>query len=132
MKDLSAFKIMVVEDDVTYNEALCEMFRLENAEVFSALNGKEALAILSLTSVDFVVSDVQMPVMDGPALLKDLRAKHPDIPIVLLATGHAQLTEKDALSMGANGLIHKPFSFDLLVSTVKDLLLKQVARRAVS
>lgn len=122
MYNLNGFKILVVEDDSDLKEIICDFFSLTNANVLSAANGKEAMVILGKEKIDFVMSDIQMPFMDGLELLKAIRKNDSKIPIVLMATGQSQLTEVEAKKMGAAGLINKPFNQDFLLATVSGLL----------
>ena len=65
-----AAKVLVVEDDQTLREALCDTIQYGGYQVVSACNGVEALKSLERESVDMVISDVQMDVMDGHTLLR--------------------------------------------------------------
>lgn len=122
MYNLDGFRILVVEDDSDLKEIICDFLSLTNANVLSAGNGKEAMVILGKEKIDFVMSDIQMPFMDGLELLKAIRKNDSKIPIVLMATGQSQLTEVEAKKMGAAGLINKPFNQDFLLATVSGLL----------
>ena len=115
--------ILVVEDDLDMREVLCDFFKDGGATVFDAENGKVALEVMSKEQVDLVVSDVQMPIMDGVELLKMIRAKNPEIPIVLFTTGQSQLTEESAIASGASGLLNKPYNFNILAEKISELLL---------
>jgi CheY-like chemotaxis protein len=120
--------ILVVDDDLDMLVVLGELFQDEGAKVYSASNGQKALDVLSQHKVDFILSDIQMPVVDGVALLKQIRAQNKEIPIVLLATGQSNLTVDSAISLGAAGLIYKPFEGLGLLNTVKTLLTNQTHR----
>jgi CheY-like chemotaxis protein len=119
--ELKKLKILVVDDDEAYNTILTEIVGGKCAQVFSALNGKLALQIIAGNVIDLVISDVQMPVMDGVALTKKLREGGSETPIVLLATGQSTLDEQGAKAIGADGLIMKPFKIAILVKTLEDL-----------
>jgi CheY-like chemotaxis protein len=105
----SNFSILIVEDDSALLKVLSTYLKKAGATVFQATNGQEAYQIVETENIHFVLSDVQMPIMNGVELLKKIRVTKPIIPIVLLATGQAELTKDDALKFGASGLIHKPF-----------------------
>ena len=121
MVELSKISVLVVDDSEEYNEVLRDSLMSECGKVFSAYNGKEALEILRAYEINLVISDVQMPVMDGPSLVKNLRASDPYVPIILLATGQSQLSETEAFAIGSNGLIHKPFKISDLLVMIKQL-----------
>jgi DNA-binding response OmpR family regulator len=114
--------ILVVEDDPYMLEALGDYLQRSGATVLRALNGSIAFQLIESKRIDLVLSDVQMPVMDGIELLKRVRVKNPKVPIVLLATGQSQLTEESALALGAAGLIHKPFNLKVLGDKISELL----------
>lgn len=115
--DWSKYTILVVEDDQDMRLILHDVLSKKKVSTLLAGNGEEALKVLESHRIDFILSDVQMPIVDGVELLKRVRAKNPRIPIVLLATGQSQLTADQAKALGAGDLISKPFKS-------KDLLLK--------
>lgn len=114
--------ILLVEDDPALLKVLSIYFKRIGGIVFQASNGQEAIQIVESEKIDIVLSDVQMPIMGGVELLKTIRLTRPIIPIVLLTTGQAELTKKDALEFGASGLIHKPFKLKTLGDEVEKLL----------
>jgi DNA-binding NtrC family response regulator len=121
--DWSKYKVLVVEDEEDLRNILCMFFkRRKAAKVMSACNGEEALKIVEGESVDLVLSDVRMPGTDGVWLLDKLRQRNPEIPVVFLATGFADLSESEAKARGALGLIPKPFSVTVLFKILEDTL----------
>lgn len=121
--DWKNFSILVVEDDMQMREVLCDIFKKIGVQYFAAENGQEALQVLLTKNIHLILSDVQMPVMDGVQLLKEVRSKNKELPIVLLATGQSEITEESALAFGASGLLHKPFVIKVLIERVKQILL---------
>lgn len=119
--DWSKICILIVEDDGEMREILGDVFEDHGARVLRASNGVEAFALVEKERIDLVMSDIQMPVMDGIELLRKIRKKDPKIPIVLLATGQSQLSEQGARSLGAAGLILKPFNLRSLADQVETL-----------
>lgn len=115
----SNLKVLVVEDDPFLREAITQSLDRLGAKVITAGDGKEAFDLLSKNTIDLVISDVQMPVMNGLDLLRNIRKGDPRVPVVLLATGEAQVNEEQAIKEGAVGLIYKPFS----LKTLKERLL---------
>lgn len=115
---LQKFKILVVEDDLDLNEILCEFLATKNATVFSAFNGQEALAIHTKEQVDFILSDIQMPIMDGFTMLKNIQTGVSRNPPILFVTGDSFFTELEAKNLGALGLINKPFSKETLMQSI--------------
>jgi DNA-binding response OmpR family regulator len=115
---LKGIKILVVEDDPDLLGILSEFLAMQGAEVFQSLNGKEALDRLHRTPVDLVLSDVQMPVMDGVELLKAIKKNDHVSPKVFLTSGHSHLDESAALGLGAAAFITKPFKLQSLLSNI--------------
>jgi len=76
--------VLIVEDDPSLAEALCDTLDLAGYPVVAAGDGSAALEVLDLHNVAMVVSDVRMRPMDGHALLKRIRAARPDLPVVLM------------------------------------------------
>lgn len=121
MHTLEGFKILVVEDDPDLNEIMCEFLISEHAIVFPAANGQHALSILETQEIDFVLSDIQMPIMDGIGMLVEISKSDIQKPPVLFVTGQSKFTEIEAKRIGAVGLINKPFSKETLIQTVSKI-----------
>jgi CheY-like chemotaxis protein len=119
---LQNLNILVVEDDVDLREALVSWLEEEGPTVFQAGNGREALALLTTNSVDFVISDIKMPQMNGMELLEAIRGQDPKIPVVLLTTGESAVTDDMAKAAGAVGLLPKPFAIEELIETIIETL----------
>ncbi|MDD5114775.1 MAG: response regulator, partial [Methylobacter sp.] len=78
---MKPFDVLVVEDDLSLCEALCDTLEIHGYRVMSARNGTEALIKLASGQFKLVVSDVQMPVMDGLELLANIQHKHAQTPV---------------------------------------------------
>ena len=106
---MSMATVLIVEDDPALREALSDTLELAGYPVRVAGVGGDALEILSQEAVGMVVSDVQMRPMDGHTLLRQIKAAHPDIP-VLLMTAYGSI-EKAVAAMhdGAVDYLVKPF-----------------------
>lgn len=129
ISSLNSRSILIVEDEFELREALVYEFKRRGCNVVSAANGVEAFELLLENPVDIVLSDVRMPEGDGVHLLKNIKTKYPNVPIVLLATGFADLTEAEALSMGAYALLEKPINRKQMISILEaycDELLKKI------
>lgn len=121
--DWKNLRMLIVEDEDVLRDAIQALFQKKGCHVFSAENGRKAFAVVEKEKIDFVVSDVRMPDGDGLELLSKLRERNPDLPLVLLATGFADLTEEEAIKRGAVALIHKPFRGAKLVQQVESFLI---------
>ena len=116
-----AAKVLVVEDDQTLREALCDTIQYGGYQVVSACNGVEALKSLERESVDMVISDVQMDVMDGHTLLREVKSRRPEMPFVMV-TAHGSIEKAvEAMREGATDYLLKPFQAEVLLEMVSRL-----------
>ena len=123
----SGAQILVV-DDVADNRDLLirRLKRLDLTQVDQAENGVEALAAIeeNAVDVDLVVSDVVMPEMDGPTLLKELRKNNPDTKIIFVS-GYAEDAFQKSLPNSADyNFLAKPFTLKQLVAKVKETMVQ--------
>lgn len=79
--------ILVVDDEPLSRKCLREMLELEGYQVLEAANGAEALEAVEAASVDLVITDIIMPVMEGIETIRWLRAKHPGVRIIAISGG---------------------------------------------
>ena len=101
--------ILVVEDDADLRSALCDTLSLAGYITETADNGATALDLLGRKEIDMVITDIQMPEMDGHALLKQIKTQSPDIPVMLMtAYGSIQMAV-EAMRDGAVDYLSKPF-----------------------
>ncbi len=115
-------RILIVEDDPELRQALADTLLLEGLDVREAGHGEAALAKLAEGPVDMVISDVNMPGMDGEELLLRLRALYPQIP-VLLITAYASVTNAvEAMKNGAVDYLVKPFQPEQLMALIRRTL----------
>lgn len=117
--------ILVVDNGETMRETLVKILEREGYGVLTAEDGQAAMEVLKEQKVNLILSDVCMPRMDGNKLLKNAKAIHPDVEIILM-TGHGK-TEMglEALRAGAFDFIQKPFTKLALNKAVKQALEKQ-------
>lgn len=119
-------QILIVEDDADLREALEDTLALEGWSYISAENGQEALLKMKKYPVSLVVSDVNMPVMDGHQLLAAMHANWPGVPVVLM-TAYGSIDQAvNAMRNGVADYLVKPFEPEVLVKVLKPLLLAQV------
>jgi two-component system response regulator FlrC len=110
--------ILVVEDDAPLREALADTLELAGYSVMLAEDAGQALAALEHGKPGLVLSDVQMPGMDGHALLRTLKTRYPELP-VLLMTAYGQIERAvEAMRDGAADYLPKPFEPDRLLAAV--------------
>jgi DNA-binding NtrC family response regulator len=106
--------ILVVDDEVMMRQLLEKILGRDGYRVFSAADGEEALAILGREKISIVISDLQMSGMSGFDLLKVLKKDYPYVAIIMMTAYGDTYTVKDALLLGADEYITKPFkSFEI-------------------
>lgn len=116
--------ILVVDDNSVNLRMMSYPLQKQGHAVVTALHGREALARLSETSFDLVITDLTMPEMDGIMLLKQIRAhvRFQHLPVIML-TASGQDEDRDmARAEGVNQFLTKPTSSRELVETVNRLL----------
>lgn len=116
--------ILTVDDSTSMRQMVSFTLKGAGYEVVEAVDGVEALEIAKTRSFDLVVTDVNMPNMDGISLIKELR-NLPDFkftPILMLTTESAAEKKQEGKAAGATGWIVKPFDPEQLISTIKKVL----------
>ena len=112
-------KILIVEDDASLREAVSDTLKLSDYQVVECDCAEAAIARLKEQSVDFIVSDVNMPGMDGHALLDHVRNHYPQLPF-LLVTAYASVDRAvAAMHAGAVDYLVKPFEPDQLIQLIE-------------
>ena len=116
--------IMTVDDSASVRQMV--RFTLEEAgyKVIEAVDGKDAITKLSGTPVQLVITDLNMPNMDGIELIKGVRQKsdHRFVPIIMLTTESQDSKKQEGKQAGATGWIVKPFKPDQLKAVVKKVI----------
>jgi two-component system, chemotaxis family, chemotaxis protein CheY len=116
--------IMTVDDSASVRQMVT--FTLQDAgyEVIPAVDGKDALSKLNGSPINMVITDLNMPNLDGIGLIRELRAnsKYKFIPIVMLTTESQGEKKQEGKEAGATGWIVKPFKPEQLVGVVKKVL----------
>lgn len=114
-------RVLVVEDDETLREALCDTIEYGGYQTVAACNGVEALKRLKTEQVDLVISDVQMDEMDGHTLLREVKSTRNELPFVLV-TAHGSIENAvKAMREGATDYLLKPFEAEVLLEMVSRL-----------
>ena len=106
-------KILIVEDDICTNEAICEYMKSAGHATLSASDGKQGLLMARDPSVDLVVLDIMLPKMNGMEVLEELR-KNSTVPVLMLTAIEDEHTQIASFDSEADDYITKPFSMILL------------------
>lgn len=122
--------LLIVEDEVFLLDVLRELFRPTVEHVYTAVNGEEALAILnSGKDIDCVLTDINMPKLNGIKFIKAIREKKLFFPVVFLTAYDSEQFMRDALTYGAYDFVVKPFVADKLIEVVNSALEFEIKRR---
>jgi two-component system, chemotaxis family, chemotaxis protein CheY len=109
--------VLIVDDSSTMRKIISRSLRqagLAVDDIYEAGDGIEGLSVLGDKKVDLVLSDINMPNMDGLEFIKQVRANGNNVPIVMITTEGGEDIIKEALSSGASSSIKKPFTPDQL------------------
>lgn len=115
--------ILIVEDNKEMSHFIADEVN-QSYNVLIAGNGTEAIELLKSHSVQLIISDVMMPIMDGFALLKEVKTdiEFSHIPVILLTAKNTLQSRLEGLELGADAYIEKPFSSNLLMAQISNLL----------
>ncbi len=119
---MSLARILVVEDDSALAQALCDTLMLSDYDVVQATDGEQALARLDREQVDMVLTDVQMRPMDGITLLRHLRHRFHELPVLVMTAYGTVEKAVEAMKLGAVDYLAKPFEGDALLEKVARFL----------
>ena len=121
MKSGKSIRVMVVDDALYIRELISLILRNEGYEVIKAANGKEALNALNGTNIDMLITDLNMPEVNGIELVESLR-NMPDFkstPVLMITSENQESIRKRARQAGVNEWMLKPFIPKQLVDAVK-------------
>ncbi len=115
-------KILIVEDEESLLETLANNFRYDDYEVLTAKNGQEGLRLAIKQKPDAVLLDVMLPEKDGFTVLKELRQRHRDIPVLVMTARNFEADVLKGFDLGADDYVTKPFSLKEIMARVKRLV----------
>jgi two-component system chemotaxis response regulator CheY len=117
-------RILTVDDSIAMRQLVSATLGGAGYEVLQAGSAREALQIAADNPIDLVITDVNMPQMDGIALVRELRSRsaYRDKPLLFLTTESAATRKLEGRAAGANGWMMKPFNADRLVATIARFL----------
>jgi len=124
---MQGIRALIVDDSSVMRKIVERALRqagLDALMVFEAGSGTEGMEVLRTKEVDLILSDINMPTMDGLEFLRQIRAQNlaPGVPVVMLTTESSEEHVKQAIQAGARGYIRKPFTADQVKERVLPLV----------
>ena len=114
-------RVLVVEDEESYREALAYMLRKEGFDVVEAADGAAGLAEYDRTGADIVLLDLMMPGLPGTEVCRQLRLRGP-VPVIMVTARDSEIDKVVGLELGADDYVTKPFSHRELVARIRAVL----------
>ncbi len=114
--------LLYVEDEASIREEMIDILELDFQNIHVAKNGQEGLQMFQKLQPDIVISDIQMPIMDGLSMSKEILSINPDAKIILTTAfnEHGYLEQAD--NIGIKSYINKPVNIDELFEKIEELL----------
>jgi two-component system response regulator RegX3 len=123
-KDSTLARVLVVEDEDSFSDALSYMLRREGFEVSVAATGTEALTEFDRTGADIVLLDLMLPEMSGTEVCRQMRQKS-NVPIIMITARDSEIDKVVGLEIGADDYVTKPYSPRELVARIRAVLRRQ-------
>jgi DNA-binding NtrC family response regulator len=114
-------RILIVDDEENTRIGLSKLLTQDGFEVESAANGNEALDYLDRKKVNLVISDINMPDMNGLTFLRELSRKFPSTSVIMITAYGGVESYLEAMNLGAYEYLHKPVRLDELRSVMKKI-----------
>ena len=122
---MSDYSCLVVEDSPMMRQLIVfALSRIKSIQVTEADDGIVGLRELNNAKFDLVISDINMPIMDGLKLVKRIRSdeRHKDVPVIIITTEGSNEDRERAMALGASAYITKPIQAPQVIEKVKELL----------
>jgi two-component system, OmpR family, response regulator RegX3 len=117
-------RVLVVEDEESFSDALSYMLRKEGFEVAIASTGPDALDTFERNGADLVLLDLMLPGLPGTEVCRELRARS-NVPVIMLTAKDSEVDKVVGLELGADDYVTKPFSSRELVARIRAVLRRQ-------
>lgn len=117
-------RLLIVEDEVKLNNVISKRLQKEGYSIDSCFDGEEALSFLEVGEFDAVIMDIMMPKIDGLSVLKTMRARNDNTPVLLLTARDAVSDRVIGLDLGAEDYLIKPFAFEELLARIRVIIRK--------
>lgn len=122
-------RILFAEDEKSLNKIITKQLKAAGYSVDSCFDGVEAYDLITMTDYDAAIFDVMMPVMNGFDLVKKIRAKGIDVPVLFLTARDSIEDRVTGLDIGADDYLVKPFSFDELSARLRVMTRKKYGKK---
>ena len=122
---MAEYSCLIVEDSPMMRQLLVfALARVKNLRVTEADDGVDGLRKLASTKYDVIITDINMPIMDGLKLVRKIRTdeRHKDVPVIVITTEGSKEDRERAMALGASAYITKPIQAPQVIETVKELL----------
>lgn len=123
-------RILVVEDERKFSDLIQRGLTAERYAVDVAPNGAEGLELATTYHYDLIILDLMLPLIDGSKLLRHIRARDAEVPVLVLTARDAMVDKVKHLEAGADDYLTKPFAFEELVARTRALLRRGPVNRA--
>jgi two-component system response regulator RegX3 len=117
-------RVLVVEDEESFSDALSYMLRKEGFEVAIAATGPDAIETFERNGADLVLLDLMLPGLPGTEVCRELRARS-NVPVIMLTAKDSEVDKVVGLELGADDYVTKPFSSRELVARIRAVLRRQ-------
>lgn len=122
-------RILLVDDEPDTLQLIRKILQADGFEIFSAVNGVEALALAAREELDLILLDVVMPQMDGLAVLKELRKRNRETGVIMVSALSSEQLVVQAMLEGADDFVSKPFTLKTIRVRIRQALEKSRLRR---
>lgn len=125
----SSGNVLIIDDEDGLRNTLTRVLKIAGCQVSGAEDAPQALKLINSLPLDLVYLDIHLPSMNGLEVLQNIRASHPDLPVILF-TAHASLqTAVEAIRLGANDYLVKPIDPEVFVARTRVILAEQTIER---
>ena len=118
-------RILIVEDEASFSEALAFLLNKEGFETIVAEDGKQAIASFDENGADLILLDLMIPVISGVEVCRTIRTRS-QVPIIMLTAKDAEIDKVVGLELGADDYVTKPYSSRELIARIKAVLRRRI------
>jgi len=129
VKKLHDITLLYVEDDFDAQEKMRLLFEDEICEFYQAFNGKDALSLYYQKQPDIIITDINMPHMDGLNFAKRVKEIYEEQPIIIISGFDSRENLLDAINIGVEQFLPKPINIELLFEKIKKIITKESRKR---